>query len=156
VPPDAHSCGSLKDHYRETRLRLGMIRFPHERVIGLSLKCHCWPCSRCRQQPFARGMRCQARKWAGKTTMGREPPFHGLVTSGADIWWRLSIGATRSPATASLWSLNGGSSLTEAYAHAGAYRNIAAGAGEFEDHEPIGGSGDRQMGAVYRDCGSAN
>jgi hypothetical protein len=45
--------------------------------------------------------------------------------------------------------------LTEAYAHAGAYSNIGTGTGEFEDHEPIAGSSDRQMGAVYRDCGSA-
>jgi hypothetical protein len=45
--------------------------------------------------------------------------------------------------------------LAEAYAHAGAYRNIAAGTAEFEDHEPIGGSSDREMGAVDRDCGSA-
>jgi hypothetical protein len=68
---------------------------------------------------------------------------------------RISIGATRSPSTTSLWSLNCGSSLTEAYAHTRAYCNIAAGTGKVEDHEAIGGSSDRQMGAVDRDCGSA-
>lgn len=52
-------------------------------------------------------------------------------------------GVTRSPSTASLGSLNGGSSLANAYAHTCAYRNIAAGTGEFEYHEAIGGSSDR-------------
>jgi hypothetical protein len=39
----------------------------------------------------------------------------------ANFNWR-----KRSPATASLWSLNRGSSLTEPYAHTGAYRKLAA------------------------------
>jgi hypothetical protein len=41
------------------------------------------------------------------------------------------------------------------YAHTGADRNITAGTGEVEDHEPIGGGSDGQMGPVGRDSGPA-
>ena len=75
-----------------------------------------------------------------------------FITSHADID---EFYAARSPSSVSLWSLKGGSSSAEAYAHLGANRDIPAGTAEFEDHEPISGSSDRQMRAGNRDCGSA-
>jgi hypothetical protein len=60
-----------------------------------------------------------------------------------------------SSATTRASGLKDSSSVGEAYAHAGAYRNIAFETGNIQDHEPVCGGSDCQMGAVDRDGGSA-